>query len=73
MPGEMDGFALAQWIRHNRPGLPVVLTSGDTKKSEAARDLCEDEPFFAKPYQLEPVVQRIRALIGWPERGDDAS
>jgi CheY-like chemotaxis protein len=67
MPGEMDGFALAQWVRRNRPGLPVILTSGDRKKSEVARDLCEDEPFFAKPYELEPVVQRIRALIGLPK------
>jgi CheY-like chemotaxis protein len=70
MPGEMDGFALAQWVRRNRPGLPVILTSGDRKKSEVARDLCEDEPFFAKPYELEPVVQRIRALIGLPKPGE---
>jgi CheY-like chemotaxis protein len=37
MPGELDGFGLAQWVRKNRPGLPVILTSGDAKKSEAAK------------------------------------
>jgi DNA-binding NtrC family response regulator len=63
LPGEMNGFALAQWARTNRPGLPVVLTSGDSKKSEAAKELCENEPFFAKPYDVQLVVGQIRAII----------
>jgi CheY-like chemotaxis protein len=28
MPGEMDGYALAQWVRQHKPSLPVVLVSG---------------------------------------------
>jgi len=63
LPGDMNGFALAQWTRKNRPGLPVVLTSGDSKKSEAAKELCENEPFFAKPYDVQLVVAHIRTLI----------
>jgi CheY-like chemotaxis protein len=63
MPGEMDGFGLATWIRTHRPGLPVILTSADGRKSEAARELCENEPFFAKPYDVKLVVARIRSLI----------
>jgi CheY-like chemotaxis protein len=63
MPGDMDGFGLAQWIRKNRPGLAVVLTSGDAKKSATAKDLCENEPFFAKPYDVAQVVAQIRRLI----------
>jgi CheY-like chemotaxis protein len=63
LPGEMNGFALAQWARTNRPGLPVVLTSGDSKKSEAAKELCENEPFFAKPYDVQLVVTQIRTII----------
>lgn len=63
MPGELDGFGLAQWVRDNRPGLPVILTSGDAKKSAAAKELCENEPFFAKPYDAAEVVKRIRAVI----------
>ena len=63
LPGEMTGFALAQWVRTNRPGLPVVLTSGDRKKAEEARELCENEPFFGKPYDVVLVVQQFRALI----------
>jgi hypothetical protein len=56
MPGEIDGFGLATWVRANRPGLPIILTSADGKKSEAAKDLCENEPLFAKPYDVQLVV-----------------
>jgi CheY-like chemotaxis protein len=63
MPGEMDGFGLATWIRAHRPDLPVILTSADGRKSEAAKELCENEPFFAKPYDVKRVVARIRSLI----------
>jgi DNA-binding NtrC family response regulator len=63
LPGEINGFALGQWVRANRPGLPVILTSGDSKKSDAAKELCENEPFFAKPYDVELVVARIRSTI----------
>jgi|ERR1700746_3933096 CheY-like chemotaxis protein len=63
MPGEMDGFGLGQWIRQNRPGVGVIITSGDSRKSEAAKELCENEPFFAKPYDVKLVVAHIRTLI----------
>jgi DNA-binding NtrC family response regulator len=63
LPGAMNGFALAQWARTNRPGLPVILTSGDSKKSDAAKELCENEPFFAKPYDVQRVVAEIRTII----------
>jgi len=63
LPGEMSGFTLAQWVRKNRPGVAIILTSGDARKSEAARELCENEPFFAKPYDVQLVVSHIRTLI----------
>src|SRR5262245_60097618 len=63
MPGEIDGFGLAQWVRSHRPGLPVILTSGDANKSAAAKELCENEPFLSKPYDLEQVVARIRKAM----------
>jgi CheY-like chemotaxis protein len=72
LPGEMSGFTLAQWVRKNRPGVPIVLTSGDARKSEAAKELCENEPFFAKPYDVQLVVSHIRTLIdARGPKGDD--
>jgi DNA-binding response OmpR family regulator len=60
---KMPGSGLAQWLRANRPGLPIILTSGDEKKTSAAKELCETEPFMAKPYDLKMVVAKIRATI----------
>lgn len=68
MPGEKDGFALAQWVRANRPGVPVLLTSGDAKKAATAKELCENEPFFAKPYEVQHVVAQIRQHLDGRKR-----
>ena len=64
MPGTTDGFALARWVRTHRPGLPVMLTSGDARKADCARELCEREPFLSKPYDLAPLVAQMRAMLG---------
>jgi DNA-binding NtrC family response regulator len=63
MPGEMDGFGLAQWVRKNRPGLPVLLCSGDSKKAAAAEEICADEPFLKKPFDLQMMVAKIRQML----------
>jgi CheY-like chemotaxis protein len=63
MPGALDGIGLAQWIKQARPGIPVVLASGDAQKSEAAKLLCECEPFFAKPYDFAAITGQFRQMI----------
>jgi len=63
MPGPINGLGLAQWLRSNRPELPIVLTSGDSSKIKAAKELCENEPFVSKPYRFEAVASQIRSLI----------
>lgn len=63
MPGDMDGFGLAQWVRANRPGVPVILTSGNAKTADLAEELCEIGPLEAKPYHAGTLVQRMQELI----------
>jgi CheY-like chemotaxis protein len=63
MPGQLDGFGLAQWVHANRPDLPVVLCSGDTRKAETAQHLCAGEPFLTKPFDLHMAVAKIRQLL----------
>ena len=63
MPGSMDGFGLARWIRANRPGIQVILASGNVNKTDAAKELCENEPLFEKPYELEAVLAQIRRTL----------
>jgi CheY-like chemotaxis protein len=62
LPGEPDGFGLAEWIRQRKPELPVFLTSGEVTASYvlAAR---RDEPFFAKPCDYDEVATHIRASL----------
>jgi CheY-like chemotaxis protein len=62
MPGSMDGFALAQWSRSNRPGLEVILTGTVPRAVNAAANLCEEGP-LPKPYEPQSVHDRIRRLL----------
>ena len=60
LPGNMNGFALAKWTRAHHPSVAILLCSGDTKKADVAHELCEDAPFFSKPYDLNLVLTQIR-------------
>jgi len=63
MPGSLDGFGLAQWLRRERPGLKIILTSGAARKAKAAGDLCEHGPILAKPYDHVELERQIRTLL----------
>ena len=69
MPGEMDGFGLAEWIREHRAGLSVLLTSGDAKTAEVAKGLCEKLEIVSKPYDYRLAAARIRQLISAKTHG----
>ncbi|TIT19153.1 MAG: response regulator [Mesorhizobium sp.] len=64
LPGGTNGFQLAAWVRENRGGIKVVLSSAE-RTAKAAGDLCEDGPRIAKPYDLAILLARIRRLKGW--------
>ncbi len=63
MPGDVDGFALSQWLRRERPGVKVILTSGVARAAKAAGDLCEEGPFLGKPYDHRDLERHIRGLL----------
>jgi DNA-binding NtrC family response regulator len=63
MPGQIDGFGLAEWVRKNRPGLPVFLTSGYPGAVSIAEKLCESEQYFRKPYDFNLLVAMIRKRV----------
>ena len=65
LPGQIDGFGLVQWIRARNSTLPVVLTSGGHNATKAA-EICRNEPFIAKPYDLADVTQYFHRLLGTP-------
>lgn len=61
MPGSIDGFSLARWVREKKPGTPVLLTSGYVKSAELAHDLCTE--IVSKPYDHDDLVRRLRRLM----------
>lgn len=61
MPGP-DGFSLARWVHQNKPGMPVILASGYSGKTNMAAELREAE-FLRKPCDFEMIVTKIRETI----------
>ena len=48
MPGTMDGFGLAAWLRANRPGTPVLMMTGYSERTMP--DHPDDPPLWHKPF-----------------------
>lgn len=53
------GFKLAHWIRANRPGTDLILTSGIEKTAGKAGDIC-DEGRRSRPYRTEQLIRQIK-------------
>jgi DNA-binding NtrC family response regulator len=63
MPGSLDGFALAQWVRSNRPAMDVILAGSVGRAVQAASELCDAQSNVPKPYEPQGVHDRIRRLL----------
>ena len=62
MPGAVDGFGLANWIREHRPEVDVLLAGTVPRAVRGAKDLCEEGP-VPNPYDAQVVHNRIRRLL----------
>jgi DNA-binding NtrC family response regulator len=62
MPGSIDGFGLAKWVREHRPGLDVLLAGTVSRAVNSAKKLCEQGP-IPKPYDAQVVHNHIRHLL----------
>jgi DNA-binding response OmpR family regulator len=63
MPGALNGFGLAQWVRRERPGVRVILTSGITRTAQEAQDLWAHGLLVEKPYDHRELDSRIQAIL----------
>jgi len=64
MPGSMDGFGLAKWIRANRRDLQVIMVGTPERAADTAADLCEEGPNLSKPYEPQVLADLIRRQLG---------
>lgn len=68
MPGPVDGFGLAKWIREHRPGLDVLLAGTINRTVENAKQLCA-EGSVPKPYEAQIVHNHIKRLLAARKTG----
>jgi CheY-like chemotaxis protein len=62
MPGELDGFGLARWIKRHIPGIVVLLASGWPGEGRTS-ERCLDAPLLSKPYSQREVIDLINRLL----------
>jgi two-component system OmpR family response regulator len=76
MPG-LDGFAVVKQLRGNGVQTPVVfLTARDATEDRVAGLTLGGDDYVTKPFSLEEVVARIRAVLrrtGGPHAGPTAT
>ena len=60
VPGNMNGAALAQWIRRQFPDVKILLTSAKSGTKDASGFYAT---FLRKPYAHESLLAQIRQLL----------
>jgi CheY-like chemotaxis protein len=60
MPGTLNGLDLARWVRDERPGITVIVTSADPQTTDVAARLVGTRSVVPKPYDPEIIETRIR-------------
>jgi CheY-like chemotaxis protein len=63
LPGAMNGFGLAKWVRANLPNTDVILATNGTQSAKAAGELCEHGPMLTKPYDHKLLADQIKRLL----------
>ena len=63
MPGGKAGFDLADWVKENRPLLPVVLTSGFAEDVAQKATQGGHLEILRKPYSRNELAATIRAAL----------
>jgi len=58
MPG-LDGFDLRKQLLSERPGIPVLMMSGQLHQGRN-----EDIPYLEKPFRISELRDRVQALLG---------
>ena len=61
---EMSGRELAELIKRSRPGLKVLYTTGYTRNAIVHNGTLDaGTHLISKPYSVEALAEKIRALL----------
>ncbi|MGC1412127.1 MAG: response regulator [Acetobacteraceae bacterium] len=65
MPGGVNGYDLAEWVRANRPAVGVLLASGYVGDANHSFRAGDNVPrLLPKPFEYELLLKQLRQLIG---------
>ena len=64
LPGEMSGLDLAAWTLANRPGVKVLVTTGDATRAEMIPEAVG--ALLAKPYTGRDLLDRVQRALTKP-------
>jgi signal transduction histidine kinase/ActR/RegA family two-component response regulator len=67
MPGKMSGLDLARRIAAQRPGLPILLTTGFSASATAAAE--EGLRLLVKPYGIDKLAAELHAALDQSSEG----
>lgn len=62
MPGEMDGFDLAELVHRRYPDIPIILSSGYCDSARSSSDCFSD--LLPKPWSLDNFVATCERSLG---------
>lgn len=63
MPGDLDGVALALWVREHRPETRVLLSSGFGNDGDGHGMDTADLPFLPKPFAQRALAIAVRQVL----------
>lgn len=61
-----DGFGLSQWLKDNRPELPILLTGTIRRAVAAASQLCKEGSLPTVPEAADVLLQRVQQALAKP-------
>jgi DNA-binding NtrC family response regulator len=63
LPGQMGGLALVEWIQAHRPGVQIILASGDWNPAQGAPGAKAPLRFLEKPFAGAALQTMIEAAL----------
>ena len=70
LPGALDGFSLAQWVRKNRPEVSMLIAATPERAAAVAGEIVRGRSNARQALRDELVADRIRQLLGSRRRSD---
>ena len=61
MPGKINGYELARWVKANRPRVKTLIVSG--RAMPRAGDIPEGAAFISKPFDHQDVIRRVQVMM----------